>query len=59
MSNQRDGVLCPICGTWWALTLRRPGRVCRDWSQRQAKPCVGRVISAGAYDRAEWPRRER
>jgi hypothetical protein len=49
-----DGTICPVCGTWWGLTLKRPGNRCNDQSQRQARRCVGRLIPADQFERAEW-----
>jgi hypothetical protein len=53
MSWFEAGTICPVCGTWWNLG-QRPGAKCRDWSQGQARPCVGRLIPAAEFERAEW-----
>ena len=60
-------LVCPICrmtygqrgrhvGDW--PRLWRLGGLCRDLSQGQRRPCVGRLMPLEAYQRAEWRRNE-
>jgi hypothetical protein len=51
-----QGTVCPICLTWYSAAWRTPGTRCDDLSQGQERPCVGRVIPAGEFERAEWRR---
>ena len=54
-------LICPICRTVYRrfpdvdFTKHwRPGGKCRDLSQGQTRPCVGRLMLLTDWERAEW-----
>ena len=47
--------ICPVCLTTWSEMLgKKPGGKCGDLSLDQTDPCVGRLIPAHEFKRAEW-----